>query len=232
MARIDKAKLTKTEIFMTASRLFLSSGYTNTTIRSISNELEMSTGNITFYFPTKEHILVELIQKLCTFQNVLLDNEESEGYSSIMGICLELASMAVASEEDTNMRDIFYSAYTSPIALDVIRRHDVDRAKRVFSDFCPNWEHEDFCLAENFVSGIEFATLMTTPCSPVLEKRIEGALRQILRIYNVPEDTINKKIQKVFSIDYRELGKRVTKNFKRFVEQTNEQQIEQIIHTF
>ena len=232
MARIDKARLTKTEILTVASRLFLSNGYTNTSIRAISNELEMSTGNVTFYFPTKEHILVELTQLLCTFQGKLLDEEESEGYSSIMGICLELASMAVASELDENMRDIFCSSYTSPMTLEIIRRNDADRAKQVFSEYCKDWTHEDFVQAETLVSGIEYATLMVTSDSASLETRIKGALTNILKIYNVPKDIIDRKIEKVFALDYRNLGKRVLTDFKRFVDKTNEQAIEKIVHNF
>ena len=231
MARIDKARLTKTEILTVASRLFLSNGYTNTSIRAISNELEMSTGNVTFYFPTKEHILVELTQLLCTFQGKLLDEEESEGYSWMMGICLELASMASASEMDENMHDIFCSTYTSPMTLEIIRRNDTERAKHVFSEYCKDWNHEDFVQAETLVSGIEYATLMVTSDSASLETRIKGALTNILKIYNVPKEVIDRKIEKVFALDYRSLGKRVLTDFKRFVDKTNEQAIEKIVHT-
>lgn len=230
MARIDKAKLTKTEIFMTASRLFLANGYTNTSIRSISNELEMSTGNITFYFPTKEHILAELIQQLCKFQGDLLDKEVNEGYSSMMGICLEIATMAVTSENDEKMLDIFCSAYTSPMTLEIIRRNDTERAKRVFAEYCKGWSDEDFAEAETLVSGIEYATFMKTGDSAPLDVRIKGAIRYILKVYNVPNDIIEQKIMKVTALDYNKIGKRVLKDFIKFVQQTNEQTIEEIIH--
>ncbi len=231
MARIDKARLTKTEILTVASRMFLTNGYTNTSIRAIGNELDMSTGNVTFYFPTKEHILAELIESLCSFQGELIDSEESEGYSSIMGICLELATMVVASETDKNINDIFCSAYTSPMTLEIIRRNDTERAKKVFKEYCEGWNHEDFVQAETLVSGIEYATLMKTGDSAPLETRIKGALTNILKIYNVPKEIINRKIEKVFALDYRSIGKRVLSDFKRFVQQTNKQTIEEIVRT-
>ena len=229
MARIDKAKLTKTEIISTASRLFLLNGYTNTSIRSISNELEMSTGNVTFYFPTKEHILAELINGLCKFQGALLEKESSEGYSSIMGICLEIASMAAAAEIDEKMRDIFCAAYTSPMTLEIIRRHDTDRAKEVFAEYCTDWSDEDFVEAETLVSGIEYATFMKTGDSAPLETRIKGAIRYVLKVYGVPGEIIETKIEKVTKLDYIGIGKRVLSDFIKYIEKTNEQQLEEII---
>ncbi len=231
MARIDKAKLTRTEIFCAASKLFLTKGYTNTSIRSISNELDMSTGNVTFYYPTKEHILAELIARLCAFQGSLLDKEASEGYSSMMGICLEIATMAATSEYNDKMRDIFLAAYTSPLTLEIIRRNDTERAKRVFAEYCKDWTDEDFAEAETLVSGIEYATFMKTGDSAPLEVRIKGAIRYILKVYGVPSDIVETKIQKVLALDYHKSGKRVLSDFIRFVEQTNERMLEEIIRT-
>lgn len=229
MARIDKARLTKTEIVMTASRLFLTQGYTNTSIRSISNELEMSTGNVTFYFPTKEHILAELINGLCKFQGELLEKESNEGYSSMMGICLELATMVVASEIDEKMLDIFCAAYTSPMTLEIIRRNDTDRAKTVFAEYCKDWSDEDYVEAETLVSGIEYATFMRTGDSAPIETRIKGAIRYVLKVYGVPDDIIETKINKVMALDYKSIGKNIVSDFVKYIEKTNEQQLEEII---
>ena len=231
VARIDKAKLTRTEIFCAASKLFLTQGYTNTSIRSISNELEMSTGNVTFYYPTKEHILAELIVRLCDFQGRLLDKEAGEGYSSMMGICLEIATMAVTSECDEKMRDIFLAAYTSPLTLEIIRRNDTERAKSVFAEYCKGWTDEDFAEAETLVSGIEYATFMKTGDSAPLEARIKGAIRYILKVYSVPSDIVEAKIKKILALDYKQIGKRVLSDFIKYVEQTNERLLEEIIHT-
>ena len=68
MAHINKTMLTKLEIIRVATRKFLEQGYSNTSIKAICDELEKSTGNLTFHFPTKEHLLAELTQMLCHFQ--------------------------------------------------------------------------------------------------------------------------------------------------------------------
>lgn len=223
MARINKRALTRTEIVQEASRQFLQKGYTNTTVSAISKALDMSPGNLTFHFPTKEHLLAELVDMMCNFQWALMEEEANEGVSSIMALCLELTSMASASEDDELIRDFFISAYTSPVCLAIIRRNDTERAKKVFRDYRPDWTHEQFAEAEILVSGIEYGTLMTAGDPVSLEKRLSGALHSILGLYGIPAEMRQSKIQKVFSLDHKTLGKRVLREFKEYVEQANEQ---------
>lgn len=223
MARINKSALTKLEIVQEASKQFLEKGYTATTISSISKQLNMSSGNLTFHFPTKEHLLAQLVDLLCDFQWKLMEAEADEGYSSIMAVCLELSSMASACEADSVIKDFFLSAYSSPMCLEIIRRNHAERAKKVFASYRPEWTQEQFAEAEILCSGIEYATMMTVNDSVTLEMRITGALHNILGIFGIPAEIRNQKIQKVFSIDYRNLGKRVLAEFRKYVEQANEQ---------
>lgn len=230
MARISKSQLTKLEIVQVATRMFLEKGYTKSTTAAICGELEMSKGNLTFHYPTKEHLLAELVDILCDFQWKLMEYEADEGISSVMAICLELMSMASACEENEVARDFFVSAYTSPVTLDIIRKNDTERAKKVFAEYCTGWSGEQFAEAEILVSGIEYATLMTTDNSTSLETRIAGALNQILLIYNVPEETRKDKIRKILDTDYRHIGERILREFTEYVEKVNEDAFADIIN--
>ena len=223
MARIDKSKLTKLEIIQVATKKFIEKGFSNTSIKVISDELNMSTGNITFYFPSKEHLLAELVDMLCEFQWKMMENETSGGKSSIMALALELVAMASMCEEDEKAKNFYISAYTSALSLEIIRRNDAKRAKELFSEYCINWTEEQFVEAETLVSGIEYATLMTTGDSARLNVRIAGAVNTVLRIYNVPEEIIGKTLDKVLVMNYRRIGKRVLKEFKEYVENVTEQ---------
>lgn len=223
MARIDKSKLTKLEIIQVATKKFIEKGFSNTSIKVISDELNMSTGNITFYFPSKEHLLAELVDMLCEFQWKMMEDETSGGKSSIMALALELVAMASMCEEDEKAKNFYISAYTSALSLEIIRRNDAKRAKELFSEYCINWTEEQFVEAETLVSGIEYATLMTTGDSAPLNVRIAGAINTVLRIYNVPEEIIDKTLDKVLVMNYRRIGKRVLKEFKEYVENVTEQ---------
>lgn len=183
----------------------------------------MSTGNMTFHFPTKEHMLAELVDMLCEYQWKMMGEEAKDGINSVMAICLELLTMASACEQDEVIKDFFLAAYTSPLTMEIIRKNDKERAKKVFGEFCPDWTDERFSEAETLVSGIEYATLMTTSTSAPLELRISGALELILTVYNVPEDVRKKKIAKALATDYRPLSQRVMKEFRAYVDNETEQ---------
>ena len=222
MARISKSTITKLEIIQVASKMFLEKGYSNTSIKMVCDELEMSPGNVTFYFRTKEHLLAELVDILCNFQRKMMDKEANEGVSSVMAMCLELATMIVMCEEDENVKEFLFSAYSSPMGLEIIRNNDAQRAKEVFKDYCPDWTDDQFMEAEVLASGVEYATLMTEDILPI-ETRISGALNNILGIYQVPEEIRKMKIDRLLNMDYRKIGRKVLRDFKKYVEQANEQ---------
>ncbi len=223
MIRVDRAELTRNEIVRVAANRFLNDGYTKTTVASMAKSLNMSTGNMTFHFPTKEHMLAELVNILCRYQWRLMEEEAKEGYSSVMAICLELLTIASACEQDKVAKDFFLSTYRSEICMDRIRRNDKERAKEVFKEYCPHWTEEQFTEAAVLVSGIEYATLLTTSESATLELRVEGALRAILTIYNVPKEIQDEKIKKVLSMEYPTLGLDTLRKFREYVDQSTEQ---------
>ena len=223
MIRVDRRELTRSEIVRVAANCFLNEGYTKTTINAMSKKLNMSPGNMTFYFPTKEHMLAELVDMLCQYQWKMMEEEAKDGYSSLMAICLELLTIASACEQDEVAKDFFLATYRSQLCMDRIRKSDKERAKKVFQEYCPDWTDEQFEEAETLVSGIEYAILLTTSNSASLERRIGGALNTILTIYNVPEDLRRQKIERTLSLDYKALGLSVLKRFREYVDQTTEQ---------
>lgn len=227
MAR-RRVNTTKYEIINTATELFLERGYSATTPKMICDMLDISTGNLTYYFPTKEHLLAELVDILCKYQWKLMEDEAKDGHSSVMALCLELLTIASACEQDEVAKDFFLASYRSELCMELIRKNDKERAQKVFGQYCSDWTEEYFSEAEALVSGIEYATLLTTASSAPLEVRVEGALNTILSIYNVPEEVREQKVKRVLAMDYRALGLYTLKKFKKFVKQTNEQTFEGI----
>ena len=232
MARPKKESPTRLAIIRVAIDLFFEKGFSNTTAAAVCREADIGTGNLTFYFPTKEHILDVLVTMLCDYQWKLIEEYTDEGQSSLLCYCLELATMASVSDEIEQMRDFFVSAYSHPMTLENIRANDVEKMKRVFGSFCPDWTDEQFVEAEAIVSGIEYATLMITKHSAPLPKRIDGALSAIMKLFNVPEDLRRMKVQKVLAMDYATIGRRVFADFKQYVSQTNEKAIEDLLTTY
>ena len=221
MARKKVNNAIKMAMVRVANRMFLERGFSNTSVKAIAQELGISTGHITFYYPTKEHLLAILVEKLCDFQWQMMNQTVDEGKTSLMAICLELVAMAAICEENEIAKDFYLSSYTNPMCLEIIRRSDTRRAKEVFGEYCTGWNEEDFAEAETLVSGIEYATLMTTHDSASLEIRIAGALNQIMTLYNVPENIRKMKIDKVLAMDYSNIGRRIFTEFTEYIDSEN-----------
>ena len=223
MAHIyNKRQNTRLEIIQLASRLFIHEGYSKTSINKISKELDISLGNITFYFPTKEHLYAVIIDELFDFQNEVMEREAAEGYSSVLAFCLELTAIAAVCEESDVARDFYASAYSSPLTLDLIRKNDTGKTKKVFANYRPDWTDEQWIATENIVSGIEYATIMTREDNTPLPLQIEKTLDTILYLYGVPADLRAAKIKKVLSMDYRALGHRLLSDFTEYIDKVNE----------
>lgn len=223
MARKKTDNETKLGIVRVATGMFLERGYSNTSVRAIANDLNISSGNVTFYFPTKEHLLAVMTELLCDFQWCMMQKELDEGRTSLMAICLELVAMAAICQENETAKDLYLAAYTNPLSLEIIRRNDARRAKEVFGEYCTNWTDEQFREAEVLVSGIEYATLMTTDYTVPLEVRIVGALNQIMVLYNVPQEVRDVKIRKILAVDYGSIGRRIFTEFTEYIDQINKQ---------
>lgn len=89
-----RANTTRAQIVSTATRLFLERGYSATSPKAICEELNLSTGNLTYYFQTKEHLLAVLVEMLCRFQWKWVQDTVQEGLTSVLavacGCCAEL----------------------------------------------------------------------------------------------------------------------------------------------
>ena len=232
MARnYHKNRPTRELIMQTGTRMFLEQGYTNTHCSHITKALGISPGNLTFYFSTKEHLLAELIQLLCDHQWQVMEAFNDDGKSPLYSYCMELVVMAEHCRENPNSKDFYLSAYTLPIPLEIIRRNDTQKAKRVFGEFCPEFSDQDFTYLENLVSGIEYATLSTDLSD---EKTFVGmlshALDSIMRIYRVPDDIRHGKIQKVLAGNYRQVAQNIMKDFTTYVDAITEAALENAVH--
>lgn len=226
MAHINqKRPNTRLQIIQLAAKLYIEEGYTVTTNKKLAKTLDLSPGNITFYFPTKDHLLAVLVDELFDFQNLLMDQAAAEGKTSLLAYCLELSTIAAICEENDVARDFYTSAYKSELTLAHIRENDTEKTREVFGAYCPHWTDEQWEATENIVSGIEYATIMTREEDTPLPMQIERALNSIMLIYGVPEELRKVKIEKVLAMDYRAIGRRLLGEFRDYIEMVNEENL-------
>ena len=230
MPHINKKRTnTRLEIIRMGAKLFMEEGYSNTSMKKLSKLLDVSPGNITFYFPTKDHLLAELVDELFDFQNLLMEQAAEEGKTSLLAYCLELTAIAAICEESEVARDFYTASYSSAYTLGLIRKNDTEKTKAVFGKYCPEFTECEWKATENLVSGIEYATIMTREDDIPLPTQIERTLSSIMTLYQVPEALRKQKIEKVLAMDYRAMGRRILKEFRDYIEKVNEEKLKSTI---
>ena len=222
MARVSRST-TRTEIIQVACEYYFEKGYSATSPKMIASALDISPGNLTYHFPTKEHLLSVVVQMFCEFQWKLLGIEAEKGIDSVGSVCLEMMTVAAACQEDEIARDFFTAAFQSKMCRDYLRNDHINRAKRIFADHCSDWTDEDFVQAELLIMGIQYITITADDSILPLKTRIRGALEYILNIYGIDNRTRQKEIDKVLQMDCRQLGRNVLTEFIKYINETNEQ---------
>ncbi len=214
-------------IVQIATKLYLEKGFEETSNKEICDILRISPGNLTFHYPQREHILTEFVKELCAFQWRMIEILEQEDKSPLLALCIEIATMAAAAEDNKAIRDIYISAYTHQMSLAVIRENDTRKTQKIFSEFNPDWTDEQFRVMETLFSGIEYAIFSSAGHDDLsLDMRVACGIDAALRLYNVPEALRNQKIEKIIAMDYRSLGKRILSDFKDYITAVNWQAVE------
>jgi len=209
-----KNDTTKYEILRCATELFLEKGYTDAYVTTIAKTLGISTGLLTFWFPTKEHILAELVRELFAFQW----ESEKEETDSLTAYLYELAMIASVCEENPKARDLILAVYTHAQSIEIVRRYDTKRSQLTFKAYCGQWTEKDFVIAENAASGVERAMLVTANTEGItFEERVSGSLDAIMKIYDVTSEERKPILANVIASDYRTRGNHVFEEFCRFV---------------
>jgi len=228
MARVSRST-TRNEIIQVACEYYFEKGYSATSPKLIASELGISPGNLTYHFPTKEHLLLVVVQMLCEFQWKLLGIEAEKGIDSVGSVCLEMMTVAAACQEDEIARDFFTAAFQSKMCRDYLRNDHINRAKRIFADHCSDWTDEDFVQAELLIMGIQYITITADDSILPLKTRIGGALEYILNIYGIDKETRQAEIERVLRLDCREIGRNVLAGFIKYINETNEQAFSEML---
>ena len=227
MAKERKTK-TKYEIIQVASKLFLEQSYTHTSVHAIAKELNISPGNLTYHFPTKEHLLLGIAERMVDFKERKYQKEAGQGIESISSICLDFMTVVSGCQESTRAKDLFTAIYSSEMCRDYFQKKRIARAKRILSEQCAGWTEKQFTFVELMITGIYFSTITTSDEFLPLETRLPEALYLILDIYGVDEATRRHEVEKILQLDYRKIGKNYYKEFIDYVEDINDKILEEM----
>ena len=227
-----KIKNTKTkyDIIRVASEYFLEKGYSVTSPQMVARELKISPGNVTYYFPTKEHALLCIVEMLLDYHWRIFTKEIDNGLDSLSAACLEFVTTVASCQQNSIVKDLFISICESEMCRVCVRNHRIERSRRIVKELGAVWNEEQMALAEIMIRGVFYSMITTDDSVVMLETRVVGALRLIFSIYNVDEESGNRIITNILQTDYRKLGKRVMDGFINFVKVTNEKTMEDFLN--
>lgn len=218
----------KYDIIKTTSEFFFTVGFSNTSPKMIAEKLNISPGNITYYFPSKEHLLCTIVEMLCDFQWKMFGSLSQKGYGSISAICMEMMTVATGCETSEIARDFFTAVFESEMCRNYLRKNHVERSKHIFAQECAGWTHQQFEMAELMVMGLQHSTVAANDTDIPLEVKIPVALDHVLDIYQVDEEVRKREINKIMNLDYRAISPKVISEFLVFIEKVNKKSMKDI----
>ena len=229
IARKKKVCMTKLEIIQLGTKMFIEEGYTKTSAVSISRQLGISTGNLTFHFPTKEHLLLELVKYLASFHEKCINGLLERGYDELHAYCWEVAAQIALCEDHETARDLYLSAYSHPLTLEYIKQWIAEKNDGLLAVRIPNWSEFRLRKVEHMVAGIEYAALLIPRNGEIdLREKISLTLESLLKLYEVPREVREQVIADCLEVDYHAIGIEILKNFTDYIERLNQEAIENL----
>ena len=213
--------LSKTEIRIIkgAVKLFLENGFSSTTLKMIQEETGVKFGNITYYFRTKEDMLLILVQEIMDFHLNVIEHTHEETNDAMLACAMEVALQIALCENNDKAWDLYHSAYTHSHILEMIKDWTAKKNYHMLCEKLPHLTQADFRRLENVCTSIELSAL-TTPCDRyyTLEDKVTLTLDSIMKIYEIKKEEREDIIKKVLENDLVAMGNKV---FDAFVSRLN-----------
>ncbi len=215
----------KKRILNAAARNFLKYGYTNTTIKTLTSELGISTGSFNNIFQTKEDVLCELVAFVLN-QQFSVTNKLIEGKTDdkLLFYATETVLQLHLVEINENMRDLYASAYSLPKPSAMIQRAVTAKWEQVFKEHLPHLETKDFYKLEIATGGI-MRGFMTIPCDIwfTMDQKVESFLECSFRMYMVSDEKIREAIAFVKQFDFEGIARETLASILKFLENPTEE---------
>lgn len=201
---------TKQRILTVCVRLFLEQGYKETTITQITEEAKVTRGSFQNLFPTKDAVLMELVETMFSGQFGAARTITGGGLPPVYAYAAETAIQLTLTELNENLREIYVESYTHSEVSEFIFRATARELYRIFGSYQPELTEEDFYTLELGSAGL-MRGYMVRPCDGTLtlEKKLRMFLTLSLRGYKVPEEEVQQILRFVEGLDIRTVAEQV-----------------------
>ena len=168
--------------------LFLEKGYTKTTTGEIAKAAGIGQSSFFHVFPSKEALLLELVQRMFSGQFALAGQHSGE-QDPVLLYAVETALQLHIAELTEPLRELYVTGYSLPTTSAYIYRSTAERLQGIFGEYLPHAQAKDFYEMEIASAGI-MRSFMAVPCDLYFtaEVKIARFLDCALKLYDVPEE--------------------------------------------
>ncbi len=198
---------TKRKILTACVRLFLEQGYKNTSVSQIVDEAGVARGSYLNLFPTKDKILLDLVETMFSGQFSVARSIADQNLPPIFAYAVETSIQLTLTELNENLREIYIEAYSVPDTAEYIYLHTTAELKQIFGANFPDYSDSDFYEMEIGTAGL-MRNYMARKCDIhfPLERKLSRFLTAAMRVYLVPEEKQARVLAFIGSIDIRKLA--------------------------
>ena len=198
---------TKRKILTACVRLFLEQGYKNTSVSQIVDEAGVARGSYLNLFPTKDKILLDLVETMFSGQFSVARGIADQNLPPVFAYAVETSIQLTLTELNENLREIYIEAYSVPDTAEYIYLHTTAELKQIFGANFPDYSDSDFYEMEIGTAGL-MRNYMARKCDIhfPLERKLSRFLTAAMRVYLVPEEEQARVLAFIGSIDIRKLA--------------------------
>ena len=180
--------VTQQKVLRAAVALFLEKGYTKTTTGEIASAAGIGQSSFFHVFPSKEALLLELVQRMFAGQFDLA-GQHSGAEDPVFLYAVETALQLHIAELTEPLRELYVMGYTLPSTSAFIYRSTAVQLQKIFGEYLPNAEPKDFYEME-IASGSIMRGFMSVPCDVyfTMDAKISRFLDCSLKLYDVPKE--------------------------------------------
>ena len=201
---------TKQKILTVCVRLFLEQGYKQTTITQIVQEAGVARGSFQNLFPTKDAVLMELVETMFGGQFGVARRIVGDSLPPVYTYAVETTIQLTLTELNEKLREIYIEAYTLPEMAEYIHLHTTAELKQIFGGNFPDYAESDFYEMEIGTAGL-MRSYMARKCDIhfPLDRKLNRFLTAAMRIYKVPEEEQAKVLAFIKSLDIKAIATEV-----------------------
>ena len=214
-SRLSPMTETEIKVIKSAVKQFLQNGFSGTTIKMISDDTGIKPGNITYYYRTKEEMLLVLMQEIMDFHLDMIDEAQQKLDDPLVAYATEVTAQIALCETDAAAKDLYYSAYNHPKTFEHIKDWTAKKNFHLLGTLLPDLSEEDFRKLENVACCIELSAFVTA-CDRyfTLEDKIRLILDSLLKLFDIKKEERKRVVEEILKLDYIKLGKDM---FEKFV---------------